>query len=542
MKPDPFEIVGTILDGRYRIDEVVGEGGFGVVYRAFHLGFDAAIAIKVLKVPQGLKAEEREELLATFHQEGKLLFELSKVSVTFVQVMEKGVLRRQGMPFAPYLVLEWLNGRTLDADLNERRARGQAGRSLDEVIALLDPVAEALALAHIDWKVAHRDVKPENIFLVRGTRGGMATKLLDFGIAKVMTSTGSAALNDPTLKGSGGLTPQYAAPEQWNLKYGHTGPWSDVYALALVCVELLTGKRALEGNEPGQLFGATIDPERPTPSRRGVAVSAPVEQVFLRALAVRPEQRYREMRSFWDALRAASTDRASLPVPAALTTPLPGPGALATALALAPTVPASTADAPPAGGTAQMGWHAAPAHGPAASLSGAAVRRPPGALNAGARGRGPIVLSIAGGALALAALGGGFLLFRGPSSSQESAVPAAASETPDVGPSSSAGPASEAPGTAPPPSSAGPRTAPVPAVGGALTEPSGAPAGSSAQALSAVGANDCQQRSDCKDGRKCVRGVCSYVECTENQDCFGPRVCNKIQNKCEFPRPRLPKL
>jgi len=132
MKLDPFEIVGTMLDGRYRVDEVVGEGGFGVVYRGFHPGFDAPIAIKVLKMPHGLKPEEREELLATFHQEGKLLFTLSKLTATFVQVMEKGVLQRQGMPIAPYLVLEWLDGRTLDADMRERRARGQGRCSLDE--------------------------------------------------------------------------------------------------------------------------------------------------------------------------------------------------------------------------------------------------------------------------------------------------------------------------------------------------------------------------------------------------------------------------
>jgi serine/threonine protein kinase len=541
MRPDPFEIVGTMLDGRYRIDEVVGEGGYGVVYRAFHPGFDAAIAIKVLKVPHGLKAEEREELLATFHQEGKLLFGLSKLSASFVQVMEKGVLQRQGMPVAPYLVLEWLDGRTLDAALKERRARGQDRCSLDEVIALLDPVAEALALAHTDWKVAHRDVKPENIFLVRGPRGGTITKLLDFGIAKVMTSTGSAALSDPTLRGSGGLTPQYAAPEQWNRKYGATGPWSDVYALALVCVELLTGKPALEGDETSQLFGATIDPERPTPGRRGIAVPARAEQVFLTALAVKPDERYRAMRPFWDALKAAAADRASSWPGAPGTTP-PRPEPVFTPLALAPTLPASAAHAPPAGGPAQMASHATPAYGPASvAASTAAVAGTFGAPNTAVPGRGPMLLAVLGAALAFVALSAGFFLFRAPSSSADSMVPTGASGTTGTAPWPSAEPPSEAPGTAPvvAPSPGSPGAPMSTAVGSAVSQPSGAPAASSAQAAIPPGSDGCQKRSDCKDGKKCVRGVCSHVECTDNRDCLGPRVCNRNQNLCEWSLPGL---
>lgn len=530
IKPDPFEIVGTMLDGRYRVDEVVGEGGFGVVYRAFHPGFDAAIAIKVLKVPHGLRADEREELLATFHQEGKLLFGLSKLSASFVQVMEKGVLQRQGMPVAPYLVLEWLDGRTLDADLRERRARGQGRRSLDEVIALLDPVAEALALAHTDWKVAHRDVKPENIFLVRGARGGTAVKLLDFGIAKVMTSTGSAALNDPTVRAVGALTPQYAAPEQWNHKYGHTGPWSDVYALALVCVELLTGRPALEGHEPGQLFGATIDPERPTPSRRGVAVPPQVEQVFLGALAVKPEERYRSMRPFWDALKAAAADRASLPGLAAPSAPPSQPAPFVTPLALAPTLPAPHANAPPAGPPAPVGPYAAPAHGPPATASSmVTVARTAGGSSTAVQGRSPALLPAAAAAVAVVALTAGFFVLRGPSSSPDSA-PAAASDTPGAEPSSSS-------------ETSGSRAVPLPAtVGSALPEPSGAPAASATQALRPAGSAACEQRSDCKEGKKCVRGVCTHVECTDNSDCSGPRRCNQGSNTCEWPLPSLPRF
>jgi hypothetical protein len=76
----------------------------------------------------------------------------------------------------------------------------------------------------------------------------------------------------------------------------------------------------------------------------------------------------------------------------------------------------------------------------------------------------------------------------------------------------------------------------VPATaGGALSEPAGAPAASSAQASTPAGSSGCQKRSDCKDGKKCVRGACRHVECTDKQDCFGPRVCNQSKNECEWP-------
>jgi formylglycine-generating enzyme required for sulfatase activity len=304
MRADPFQLTGTTIDGRYRIDAVIGEGGFGVVYRAFHLGFQAPIAVKVLKVPAELKPEDRARFLETFDAEGNLLFQLAKRHPAFVQVTEKGVIHGAAGPLAPYLVLEWLDGEPLESDLERRAAENKGGRRLDEVIGCLTPIAEALGIAHAQ-KVAHRDIKPANIFLARGP-DGVSSKLLDFGIAKVMTATGSAALRDPTMKGFGGFTMQYGAPEQWNRKYGATGPWTDVYALALVAVEMLIGEPALQGDEPGQFFGATIDPhDRPTPSARGAAVFASVEDVFRKALAVAPGERYRDAKAFWEALLGA---------------------------------------------------------------------------------------------------------------------------------------------------------------------------------------------------------------------------------------------
>jgi formylglycine-generating enzyme required for sulfatase activity len=302
-KRDPFGLVGSVLDGRYRVDAVVAEGGFGVVYRGLHMSFESPIAIKVLKVP-AIEGAERQAFLETFRREGKLLFELSRVHPAFVRANEMGV-HLSGIVVAPYLVLEWLDGPSLAADLDARRKAGNPRRSLDEVIALLSPIAEALSLAH-DRGIAHRDLKPANVVLAQ-TPEGVVPKLLDLGIAKVMTeSTPTAQYSAPTTTGIGAFTPGYAAPEQWLRKLGATGPWSDVYSFALLCVELLIGKPALQGDDAQQLMGATIDREdRPVPSARGAQVSPVVDAVFHRALAVEPRIRYATMRAFWSELLAA---------------------------------------------------------------------------------------------------------------------------------------------------------------------------------------------------------------------------------------------
>ena len=311
---DPFGLVGTVLEARYRVERVVGEGGFGVVYRAIQVSFDEPVAIKVLKLPAHLTAEQRAAVVVTFRAEGKHLRKLSGEHPAFVKALDTGVVEVNGLP-APYLVLEWLEGEPLEQDLRRRRTAGEKGRSLGESMACLAPVVGALAHAH-EERVAHRDVKPANIFLVR-TEGEPRIKLLDFGMAKVMTETGTEAFNTPTQGGIVGLTPTYAAPEQWQKKLGATGPWTDVYALALVLVEMLTDQPALVGDDLPQLMAATLDPERPTPKARGADVSPEVEAVFLEALAIPPQDRFRSARAFWDALEAAAGGLSKAAVPKA---------------------------------------------------------------------------------------------------------------------------------------------------------------------------------------------------------------------------------
>ncbi|WP_433928400.1 SUMF1/EgtB/PvdO family nonheme iron enzyme [Sorangium cellulosum] len=304
---DPFGLAGQTIEGKYRVAAVIGDGGFGVVYRGVHEGFGELIAIKCLKLPTSLDAAQRDALLETLRGEGRILHRLSRATSGIVQALDVGAFTTQAGVWVPYLVLEWLEGQTLGQYLRDRRERGQAGMSIPEALQLLAPAARALAVAHAH-KVAHRDVKPANLFLT--DVGGVRTlKVLDFGIAKVLADhpTFTEALA-ATRQGPSAFTPRYGAPEQFNKARGATGPWTDVFALALIFVELVSGQRALEGDDPTQLYIASADPAvRPTLRTRGLP-DAPeaIERVLDKALSIEPKHRFTSAGEFWDALTAAA--------------------------------------------------------------------------------------------------------------------------------------------------------------------------------------------------------------------------------------------
>jgi serine/threonine-protein kinase len=304
---DLFGWVGATVDGKYRVDAVVGQGGFGIVYRAHHLGFDQTVALKCLKLPQTLMGAERDRFRETFLAEGRLLHQLSRADAGIVQALDLGAAVSPNKRWTPYLVLEWLEGRPLDRDFAERRASGAGGRSINEAIGLLTSAARALAVAHAQG-VAHRDIKPANLFLA-DVAGRTVVKVLDFGIAKVMSESESVTRAfEETGASPGAFTARYGAPEQFSRRFGATGPWTDVFALALVFVEAVINKPALDGRDATQLFVAAADADR-RPTLRTLGhedVSDAVEAVLARALAVDPRARYATAGEFWDALESAA--------------------------------------------------------------------------------------------------------------------------------------------------------------------------------------------------------------------------------------------
>jgi eukaryotic-like serine/threonine-protein kinase len=303
---DPLALIGTTIAEKYALESVVGEGGFAIVYRATHLLWKRPVAVKVFKALGEVAEQDRQRLLDDFIQEGRLLAELSERSSAIVQARDIGMLTTKSGETVPYMVLEWLEGKALDSVLAEEQTRGLPLRTLDETVRLLDPVAEALALAH-KTGIAHRDVKPANVFVLGDPRStDVSVKLLDFGIAKVVLDAQKMGFG----KTSGALTsftPSYGAAEQFNRAYGATGPWTDVFALALVCVETLTGREPLQGETLVQLAHAASDPNvRPTPRHFGLFVTDDVEAIFAKALAVKPDDRYATAGEFWTALRSAT--------------------------------------------------------------------------------------------------------------------------------------------------------------------------------------------------------------------------------------------
>ena len=124
MTADIFGIVGTLQAGAFRVEQVVAEGGFAVVYRAYHEAFRAAVALKCLKVPSALTAEQQAEFLEQFREEAELLFRLSAGIPTVVRPLHVGALETPEASFVPFMALEWLDGRTLEQAISERRAQG----------------------------------------------------------------------------------------------------------------------------------------------------------------------------------------------------------------------------------------------------------------------------------------------------------------------------------------------------------------------------------------------------------------------------------
>lgn len=310
LEEDPFDIVGTLQAQAFRVERVVAEGGFGVVYRAHHEAFRAPVALKCLKVPGGLSGEQRGSFLEKFREEAELLFRLSANIQEVVRPLHFGVLETKG--FVPFLALEWLEGETLDAFVERRAIAGDPPLGLRELVELLTPLALALAKAHHfpgpDGAIAviHRDLKPENVFLV-GKPGELRPKVLDFGIARVRSASNAIVGLVTRQDAMQAFSPGYAAPEQWDsLSFGAPGPWTDVYGLAITLTHALLGRMPIDGDLKTMGALALDAKHRPSPRRLGAPISEAAERAFVRALAVHPRERTASIDVFWAELERAA--------------------------------------------------------------------------------------------------------------------------------------------------------------------------------------------------------------------------------------------
>jgi serine/threonine-protein kinase len=282
------DILGTVLDGRYRVEAVLGEGlAGGTVFRGRDASVGATVVVRCPAIPGGLEGDALDAALGAFLAEAALLAKIGQGSNDVEKLLASGVAEHDAKQ-VPYTVFEWLAGRSLERHLGER----SGGGSIGEALVILEPAARALGVAHA-MGVAHRDVRPANLWLAE-IDGRTTLKVAAWGLA---TRVGPGAT---------AFAPEYAAPEHFKASYGTIGPSTDVYGLALCVIEMVTGKRALVGADAGELYLATSDlVRRPTLRAHGAHVSDAVEAVLQRALAVDPKRRWASARELWDALVAA---------------------------------------------------------------------------------------------------------------------------------------------------------------------------------------------------------------------------------------------
>lgn len=267
-------LIGRILDEKYRLDDRLGTGGMGTVYRATHLLIDRPVAVKVLNP----RFVEDEAAQTRFRREARAAGRLQHSNA--VTVTDFG---RTADGFV-YLVMELLEGRTL-RDVLAREAPLDAARS----VSLMLQISAAVAAAH-EAGIIHRDLKPANIFIVQRKDAPPFVKVLDFGIAKLAAE--SFEDDDPkTLTAVGVMigTPKYMSPEQCD--GAALTPASDVYSLGIILYEMLTSTTPFTGTSPLAIAIKHSSQEPRPPREWVVTIPQALEEIVLQALEKKPEDR-----------------------------------------------------------------------------------------------------------------------------------------------------------------------------------------------------------------------------------------------------------
>lgn len=265
---------GDILLGKYQIEKVLGQGGMGVVVAARHVDLGQRYAIKFL-LPTGLT---HEEAVTRFLREARASARLQSEHVARVHdvgSMENG---------APYMVMEYLEGRDLKAVLKE-----QGPLPADVAMLYLAQVCDAIAEAHAA-NIVHRDLKPANLFLVRRRNGSPCVKVLDFGISKHLGTDEVDLTSTNATLGS----PLYMSPEQIS-KSKTVDARTDIWALGVILYELLTGMSPFRGGTALEVVSRILQ-EEPTPIRQlRPDVPERAEVVIARCLRKRREERFQSV-------------------------------------------------------------------------------------------------------------------------------------------------------------------------------------------------------------------------------------------------------
>ncbi len=290
---DPIAVASPARDNdlpelaaeRYRVEEFIGAGAFGSVYRAVDERLQKPVAIKVLRSGRAV-AEQVAERFRTEALAASRLNHPNIVNVTDFDVLADG---------RTFLVMEYVPGDTLESYLSR-----QAPLSLHRAVYLAVALCDALAEAHNNW-VIHRDLKPANVIVGDRQSSHIVVKILDFGVAKLVEADGGARAT-----AAGGLvgTPAYMAPEQIRGDATDIDGRVDIYAVGTVLYEMLTGRVPFDEDNVAAQLQAQLDSKPIPPSRIRPDIPRGLEQIVLRALEKDPTKRFQAAEDMARALRS----------------------------------------------------------------------------------------------------------------------------------------------------------------------------------------------------------------------------------------------
>ncbi len=311
-RPAQDPLIGNIIAGRFRIDEMIGQGGMGKVYRARHLALDRVVCLKMLK-PALL---EDPTLVGRFEREAKAASRLNHPNG--ISVLDFG---RNDLDGSLYIVMEYVQGKDLRLVLRDEWPLPEA-----RLCNIMAQVLAALAEAHAH-NVIHRDLKPENIMIEQRRDQADFVKVLDFGIAKILDSDVPGLTRNDVVCG----TPQYMAPEQ--ATGSALDQRCDLYAVGVILYQMATGHLPFDGQNSMEVLTKHVN-ETPVPPRQrqpDAPISEAMEALILRALEKDPAHRPQTAEEFRLLLQAVAKQVVAQPGPATIPAvePVKKPAALA---------------------------------------------------------------------------------------------------------------------------------------------------------------------------------------------------------------------